>query len=93
MPPGPRRLIVVGDIEVGNPGIQADLTRRVPSGFNPTIVMLDLHLVQRPGIWPQMVTQVQARYERVLRKDEKVDKVQVFYEGKVIEDLKVSTAW
>jgi hypothetical protein len=66
MPPGPARLHVVGDVEVGNPGIDPVLTEKVPQGINPAILLLDLHLVQQPGVWPQVVTCKQARFDKVL---------------------------
>ncbi|MGE8175007.1 hypothetical protein [Pseudomonas fluorescens] len=66
MPPKPDDFHVVGDVEVANPGIEAYLTMRAPQGFNPSILMLDLHLIQRPGNWAQMLSTAQARYDRVM---------------------------
>lgn len=66
MPPPPDDFHVIGDVTVGNPGIEAMLTMREPQGFNPAILMLDLHLVQKPGMWIQLVTCVQARFDRVM---------------------------
>ena len=66
MPPKPDDLHVVGDVEVANPGVQAELHERVPQGINPAILQLDLHLVQRPGIWPQVVSWAQCRYDRIV---------------------------
>lgn len=67
MPPKPDELHVVGDVEVGNPGVQAELQERVPQGINPAILQLELHLMQRPGVWPQMISSAQCRYDRVIR--------------------------
>ena len=39
---------------------------REPQGINPAILMLDLHLVQKPGMWPQVLAVAHARYDRVL---------------------------
>jgi hypothetical protein len=66
MPPKPDDFHVVGEVEVGNPGVQAELHYKVPQGINPAILQLDLHLVQRPGIWPLPMTWVQCRYDRIL---------------------------
>ncbi len=66
MPPPPNNLSLVGEIMVANPGVKAILTPRVPQGINPTILMLELILVQRTGFWPQMMTWVEARYDKVV---------------------------
>ncbi|WP_347906009.1 hypothetical protein [Pseudomonas purpurea] len=66
MPPKPDNLHVVGDVEVANPGIKAYLTMRVPQGINPSILMLDLHLFQQPGVWPQVLSCIQVKYDRVM---------------------------
>ncbi len=70
-PFSPPSLHVIGGVEVGNPGVDAILTKRAPGGFNPAILMLDLSLYQKPGIWPQVVTCASARYDEVLPKDPK----------------------
>lgn len=56
---------VAGEVCVPNPGIEAKLRYRVPQGTNPKILMLNLVLIQRPGIWPQVETLVSARYIRM----------------------------
>lgn len=66
MPPPPDQFHVVGEVEVANPGVEALLQVRNPQGINPAILLLDLHLVQNPGMWPQVITWVQARYDKVL---------------------------
>jgi hypothetical protein len=66
MPPGPNSLHVVGEVFVGNPGMQAELTIKEPQGINPAILLLDLHVTQRPGMWPQVMTWVQARFDKVI---------------------------
>lgn len=67
MPPKPDELHVIGDVEVGNPGVQAELQERVPQGINPAILLLELHLMQRAGVWPQIISVAQCRYDRVIR--------------------------
>lgn len=66
MPPKPDTLHVTGDVVVGNPGVNAVLTMREPQGFNPAVLILDLHLVQLPGQWIQVVSCAAAKFERHL---------------------------
>lgn len=66
MPPKPDTLHVTGDVVVRNPGVNAVLTMREPQGFNPAILILDLHLVQLPGMWPQVVSCTTAKFDRHL---------------------------
>ncbi len=66
MPGGPGGFHVVGEVEVGNPGIIAILTPKVPQGINPQILLLDLHLRQRPGVWPRVVTWAGARFDSAI---------------------------
>jgi len=56
---------VSGEVLVGNPGIEALLYYRVPQGLNAKILMLDLVLIQRPGVWPDVETWVSAKYIRM----------------------------
>ena len=63
MPPPPDELHVRGEVIVGNPGVDVFLFKKVPQGFNPNILLLDLVLVQQPGIWPALETKKNARYE------------------------------
>lgn len=49
MPIGPPTINVVGEVQVPNPGVDVFLTYKVPQGINPNILLLDLHLIQRPG--------------------------------------------
>lgn len=65
MPPPPDELHVRGEVIVGNPGVDVYLFKTVPQGINPDILLLDLVLVQQPGIWIPKVTKKTARYEEV----------------------------
>ena len=67
MPPPPDTLHVRGSVEVPNPGVDVFLFKRIPQGINPTILQLNLVLVQRPGIWPQVQTLKTATYQEVGR--------------------------
>ncbi|MGK7950632.1 MAG: hypothetical protein AB4368_18105 [Xenococcaceae cyanobacterium] len=66
MPPKPDDFHIVGEVRVGNPGILAMLCPREPQESNPDILMLHLILIQQPGIWPQILTWVPARYDKIL---------------------------
>jgi hypothetical protein len=67
MPPPPDTLHVRGQVTVPNPGVDVFLYRKEPQGINPAILLLDLVLVQQPGIWPQVVVTKAATYEEVGR--------------------------
>lgn len=66
MPPAPNDFHVIGDVLVPNPGVTASLHPRSPQGINSTILLLNLVLIQRTGMWPQMMTWTQARYDKVV---------------------------
>ncbi|AZD80088.1 hypothetical protein [Pseudomonas chlororaphis] len=85
IPPKPDELHVVGDVEVANPGVKAYLTVRVPQGINPAILMLDLHLYQRPGQWIQVITCTQVRFTRVLPPNSVLySAIEIFHNGERI---------
>ena len=86
MPPPPNDFHVIGDVEVPNPGVQVLLTERVPQGISPIEILLDIHLHQLPGIWPQIVVSKQARFDKV---NVTYRHVKVFCEDRVIADLDV----
>jgi len=66
MPPPPNHFHVVGEVFVANPGVEAVVAVKEPQGTNPAILLLDLHLTQKPGMWPQVMTWIQARYDKTL---------------------------
>jgi hypothetical protein len=89
MPPKPDDLHVIGQVIVPNPGIEALLTARESSG-NFNVIELDLHLVQRPGMWPAVVSVAQARYDQVLSPvSPKYAHASIFLDGTLIEKLEV----
>lgn len=90
MPPKPDDFHVVGEVLVANPGLQAELCIKEPQGTNPNILLLDMHLVQRPGVWPQVMTWVQCRFDKILRPDDpRYTDVEVFHEGTSVATMKV----
>ena len=70
-------LFAAGEVQVGNPGIEAVLNYAIPQGSNPTTLLLDLALIQRPGVWPDVQTWASAKYMRVAMKPGEYDEVQI----------------
>ncbi|MFO0902229.1 MAG: hypothetical protein U0939_04470 [Pirellulales bacterium] len=64
-PPAPASFHLYGEVQVANPGIEPQLVYRNPQGFNSHIVLLDLLLIQKPGIWIQIPTWRQVSYSRL----------------------------
>lgn len=89
MPPGPHKLIVTGDVLVGNPGIEALLTMHEPQGINPAILLLDLNLVQKPGMWPQVMTCASARFDRLVPPGKKYTSVTILTSDGTVAEIKV----
>jgi hypothetical protein len=67
MPPGPSVLHVKGEVQVTNTKMHARLLKREPQGINPSILDLELVLIQDPGIAGQIVFFVQVQYEQLAR--------------------------
>jgi len=86
MPPKPNEFHVVGEVQVSNPGVDVLLTPRIPQGFNPRILLMDLILLQRPGIWPQLVVWKQARYDKL---NADYSEVQIFFNNDVLVNVPV----
>ncbi|SMO48107.1 hypothetical protein [Ruegeria faecimaris] len=64
MPPGPARLIVTGIVTVGNPGVEPMLVIANPQGINPSHLLLNIFLCQKPGKWPSVVVDKPVRFEQ-----------------------------
>lgn len=62
-PPGPFHFYVRAIVEVPTPGYTASLKKAVPQGINPAILLLNVVTKKKPGIWPQIVTDVEANYD------------------------------
>jgi hypothetical protein len=65
MPPNPSELHVIGQAEVPNDGVEPGLAARPPGG-NPTTLLLDFRLLQRPGSWQPAPVWKPLRLDRVL---------------------------
>ena len=62
-PPGPHHFYVRAKVQVPTPGYTASLKKAVPQGINPAILILDVVTKKKPGIWPQVITVVDANYD------------------------------
>jgi hypothetical protein len=90
LPPGPSKLHVIGLAEVPSAGAEPVLTARPPGG-DPTILLLDFRLLQRPGSWPAAPVWKPLRYDRDLGKA-KFRRVVVYCVEDVVADLVVDEA-
>lgn len=88
MPPKPDDFHVVGEVQVANPGIEVSLIPRVPQGINPKILLMELHLRQLPGFWPQVLTLKQVRYDKILVNSD-YESVNIFCGSEIIADITV----
>ena len=88
MPPPPDDLHIVGEVDVPNPGVDIELVPKAPQGINPAILLIDLIATQRAGIWPQVITPKQVRYDRVLVGSE-YESVTVFCGDAIVAQIPV----
>jgi len=86
-PLGPPRFYVIATVQVPSPGYTATLKKAVPQGINPAILILTVVTKKKPGIWPPVVTDVQARYD-IKNYKGKFKQVTVLY-GKQSKTVKV----
>ncbi|MBK8255965.1 MAG: hypothetical protein IPK82_25275 [Polyangiaceae bacterium] len=63
MPPGPARFHVTGTVLVPHPGFDVKLVKAEPQGFNPAELILDLVVEEKYGVWPQVVTPLNVRFD------------------------------
>ncbi|HIP94131.1 MAG TPA: hypothetical protein EYH20_02190 [Leucothrix sp.] len=83
MPPSPNNFHVSGSVLAPNPDVSATLKPTTPQGFNPKILFLDLIFDQQAGYWPQVVTWVSARYDKVTDGNP-YESVQIFHNGEPV---------
>jgi hypothetical protein len=62
-PPAPPSFYVIATVQVPSPGYTATLKKAVPQGINPAILLLNVVTKKKLGIWPPVVTDVDARYD------------------------------
>lgn len=74
-PPGPWNLRVDGDPKMPTPQHKPVLTKAVPQGINPRILILELNATPPTGSAPQVVTRVPVRFEE--RSKQEYDSVEI----------------
>ena len=62
MPPEPACLRVQGTCDMPTPGYKLSLSRAVPQGFNPQILLLRLETHAPTDIVPQVITPTEVEY-------------------------------
>ncbi len=67
-PPLPDYFYITGEVYVSNPGVDPLLVPAEPQGINPDILILDLYLCQKPGIWPQVFVWKQVKFDKKISK-------------------------
>ncbi len=87
MPPRPDFFHIVGMVYVPNPGVELLLVPAEPQGINPDILLLDLHLIQKPGVWPRVFVWKQARYDQKITNGYKT--ADILYQGNSIATVDV----
>jgi hypothetical protein len=88
--PGPGRgpkLIVTGEVEVGNTNETPHLKKHLPPGINPKIELLDLAITSS-GQGNAVMTWKPVRYEEIVEKGQ-YSSVDILWEGKKIADAEV----
>ncbi|MEM9108885.1 MAG: hypothetical protein AAGC72_02575 [Planctomycetota bacterium] len=86
MPPKPDVFYVIGEVLVGNPGVDVELCGAMD--LNEEICTLELLLTQRAGNWPQEVIWKQVRHDRIYREGQVYyNKVVVMNDDKELFDL------
>lgn len=65
MPGHPAKLTVTGTCTFPTPGYKVELRPSVPQGINPLDLLLDKIVTPPTGIVPQVVTDVEVRYEEI----------------------------
>jgi hypothetical protein len=74
-------LHVTGQVLVSNPGVVVELDYAEPQGINPSILLLKLYLIQRPGIWPQVLSWKTASYRSGIIQYNQYSQVQIDANG------------
>lgn len=90
MPPGPTSLAVTGEVETTMGGTTVTLSKKVPQGTNPTILLLDL-TVKQPEVGTAVMGWAKPRFDEKPAAAE-YKEVHVMYDSAVIEKIKVSEA-
>lgn len=79
-----------GEVLVPNPGVRALLLAKEDQGEEPGVLSLELILIQEPGIWPQIVIWIEARFVKTVIRPE-YTAVRIFNKDNVIAEVRVET--
>lgn len=79
---------VSGDVQVTATNRTPKLSYRVPQGFNPRILMLNLTIVSSGGFGGQIVFYKSVQFTKATTGDQ-YDEVDILYRGKSIQRIKV----
>ena len=79
---------VTGDVQVTATNKTPKLSFRVPQGFNPRILLLNLTIVTRGGFGGQIVFYKSVQYMKATSGDQ-YDEVDILFRGKIIKRIKV----
>lgn len=88
-PPGPSKLLVVGEVETNSGTMLPSLTRAAPQGINPQQLILDLTIADTGGIGTQDVNFRRARYEEEASAGQ-FTSVAIRWNGDIISILNIS---
>lgn len=90
-PGSDRSLHVKGTVDVNSGGWQARLTKRSPQGFNPRILLLDLHVTPPSGPTILPMLSLDVRYDE-RNAGNTYDRVEVYCGNERIADMQVEQA-
>ncbi len=90
-PPGPRKLIVTGEVETTNGALKPVLTKREPQGINGSILLLVLTIVDTGQVGTADIDYRDVRYEQTDHIGP-ITRVDIIWDNDIIESLPVSTA-
>lgn len=85
---------VSGRVQVGNPGMTASLSAAVQAQPQPGVLVLLLRTEQRPGIWAQVLSWKECRYDSEMPRDRMagIQRVQIIHDGTLLTTIEVTDA-
>ena len=90
---GLTELRIIGNVLVANPGVNVSLTVG-DQGFNPEVLVMNLELVQEPGIFPAVLTWKQATFEQSINMDyQNYTAIQLFHNDEFVAYFTVEEIW
>lgn len=92
MPMSTPSLHVTGQVQAANPGVEVSLQARAQAQAGT--VALDVHIEQKPGIWAQVLSWKECRYDREMSREAMagISQVQLFHKGTLLTSITVTDA-